>query len=230
MNMTNQDRSRWPQDGLNAVMLVAFGGFAVLCGCRSELITEEDKTESIVAHSGEPKSDPEVPSSRAESDQPPKPKFSGEALRLAAHDGKIEIVRQAIESGVDVQSTDAQGHTALHMAAYNGHSEIVKLLLKNGSQLDRRDGEGKTALIHASSGPFADAVEVLLEAGADVDIADRGEGFTALMTAASLGEKEVVAVLLEHGASKDLVDIDGDTARDFAVQRGHDDIVEMLEP
>ena len=203
-----------------AVVIVLF---LISIGCQSELITDEDKTETIVADAIKEIED------RPKPETPPAPKMSGDAFRLAAHDGNDELVREGIESGMDVTATDAQGHTALHMAAFNGHSEIIRLLLKAGSKVDERDGEGKTPLMHASSGDFPDAVKTLLEAKAEVDLIDSGEGFTALMTAAALGEKEIVEILLKHGAKKELVDIDGESAKDFAASRGHDEIVKLLD-
>ena len=206
--------------------MVALAVVLGLVGCRSELITEEDKVESIVADS---EAETESGETAAASPAAIVPKMSGDAFRMAAHEGNADLVREGIESGIDVTATDAQGHTALHMAAYNGHSDIVRMLLAAGCEVDRQDAEGKTALMHASSGDFADAVKTLLDADASIDMVDTGEGFTALMTAAALGEKEVVEVLLKHGANQDLVDADGETAKDFAVKSGHTEIVALLE-
>ena len=203
--------------------LVAFALFSAALGCRSELITDEDKTDAIVAGAEQ------TTEAESKAETPPSPKMSGDAFRVAAHDGNEALVREGIESGIDVTTTDAQGHTALHMAAYNGHSDIIRVLLKAGCEVDRRDAEGKTPLMHASSGDFADAAQTLLDADAGIDLVDSGEGFTALMTAAALGEKEVVELLLKRGANKDLVDIDGESAKDFAASRGHDEIVKLLE-
>jgi ankyrin repeat protein len=75
-------------------------------------------------------------------------RISDEDVRIAAYEGKMGTVRDAIESGSDVNVTDPEKSlTALHMAAYNGHSEIVKLLIDHGATIDCRDAEGKTPLI-----------------------------------------------------------------------------------
>ena len=157
------------------------------------------------------------------------PTYSDEAFRYAAHDGNIDLVRQAIASGTEVDAADpVQGYTALLMAAYNGHADVVKLLIDNNAKVDARDREGKTPLIHASSGPFAKAAGLLIDGGADVDAAESTEGFTSLMTAAALGQTEVVQLLLRRGADKNLSDADGDTALSHAKNAGHQEIVKLL--
>ena len=158
------------------------------------------------------------------------PQISNDAFRMAAYEGRLESVRSAIESGIDVNGVDStRSLTALHMAAYNGHTETVKYLIEQGAKVDCRDDEGKTPLIHASTGPFAKSVQALLEAGADVNARDTTEGFTPLMMAAGLGQPEVVEVLLAHNADKSLVDDDQESAADHAKNSGHDKIVEMLK-
>ena len=49
------------------------------------------------------------------------------------------------------------------------------------------------------------------------------------MFAAAEGQRDVVQVLLRHNANVSVRDVDGDTARDFAAQKGHGEIVRMLE-
>ncbi|MDA8745372.1 ankyrin repeat domain-containing protein [Rubripirellula amarantea] len=156
--------------------------------------------------------------------------YSDDAFRMAAYEGKLDIVERAIESGIEVDCVDAsKGHTALLMAAYNGHAPVVRFLINHDAKVDARDNEGKTPLIHACSGPFAETAEMLIDAGADVNAADSTEGFTPLMTAAALGEKEVVELLLEKNANVATTDDDGDTALSHAQNAGHSEIVTLLE-
>jgi ankyrin repeat protein len=146
----------------------------------------------------------------------------------AALDGKIETVRQAIEAGVDVNATDEQQRTALMFASFNGHASVVKLLLEKDALLGHRDAAGRTALMFAATGANAESVELLLEAGAEVNAVDTGEKFTALMHAAAEGQVKVVQVLLKYKADPAIRDVDGDTARDFATQNAHSEVVLLL--
>ena len=114
-------------------------------------------------------------------------------------------------------------------AAFNGHRHVVGYLLTLGAKVDSKDSNGRTALMYASSGPYAETVEVLLDAGAEVNTQGSLEGFTALMTAAAEGQIEVVRLLLERGADPSLEDVDGDSALSFSREKGHTEIVELLE-
>jgi ankyrin repeat protein len=220
---------------------------AALSGC-SNSSTETSKSESSgapgsVAATQRPKKE-SAPDKAATKVEPssvtddtadkgkakPTPKISGDAFRMAAYEGRLDSVRSAIESGMDINLADpTRSLTALHMAAYNGHTETVNYLIKQGATVDCRDSEGKTPLIHACTGPFAKAAEALIGAGADIDARDSTEGFTPLMMAAGLGQTEVVEVLLKHQADKTLVDNDNESAADHARNSGHDEIVALLK-
>jgi ankyrin repeat protein len=151
------------------------------------------------------------------------PAFLEDALN-----GRIEEVRKAIEAGVDVNASDEDQRTALLFAAFNGHTAVAKLLLDQNASLEHRDAAGRTALMFAASGPNAETVELLAEAGAEVNAVDTDEKFTALMHAAAEGQVKVVEVLLKHNADPAIQDADGDTARDFATNNGHAEVVRLL--
>jgi ankyrin repeat protein len=156
------------------------------------------------------------------------PNSSGQALRNAAHDGRIEMVRSSLEKGTRPDAQDPNGRTALMMASYNGHFETVRLLLEHGAKVGLQDQFGRTALMYAASGPFPKTVRLLLDKGADENRRDKEEGFTALMFAAAEGQAHVIRVLLAHGTDVTMTDKDGDTALDFAKKNGHQEAVEIL--
>ncbi len=155
--------------------------------------------------------------------------LSASDLRDASLNGNIELVRQAILQGVDVQDADELDRTAMMFAAYNGHTEIVQLLAKEGTEINKVNSEGRTSLMFAASGPFPETVEFLLENGASPNAKDNIEGWTPLMYAAAEGNTEVVELLLEYGADPNMEDTDGEKAIDFASNNGHTDVVTLLE-
>jgi ankyrin repeat protein len=220
--------------------LMAVGSVLLLAGCGDSRESSPSSTSSAATSGAAANSETSRDSragaglqgapSRALKTARPTPQISEEAFRLAAHDGRLDSVRGAVESGIDVNSADAsRALTALHMAAFNGHVETVKYLLEKGAVVDCRDSEGKTPLIHACTGPFAAAARVLIEAGADVNARESTEGFTPLMMAAGLGQPEVVRLLLEKQADKSLLDQDQESAADHARNSGHAEIVEILK-
>ena len=93
--------------------------------------------------------------------------------------------------------------------------------------MNTADRRGLTPLIWASASGNAELVRQLLESGAAVD-RRANDGTTALMLASSNGFAEVVRALLLRGA--DVAAAKGGVkARQFALARGHADVVTLLE-
>ncbi len=146
-----------------------------------------------------------------------------------AYNGNLAAIKEFVTKGTPVDSTIDDKSTALMWAAFNGHTPVVAYLLDHGATVDAKDMNGRTALLFAASGPFAETVGLLLRNGADVNVQGKAEGFTALMMAASEGHLDVARVLLFNGADVDVVDRDGDTAKKFAKEKGHPEMLKLLE-
>jgi ankyrin repeat protein len=151
------------------------------------------------------------------------------ALTENAFAGKLEKTQQLVSAGVSVNVRDADKRTPLMWAAFNGHTPVASFLLGQGAEVDAKDNNGRTALMYAASGPFQEIVELLLKNGAEINTQGTLEGFTALMTAAAEGQLEVVRLLLIYGANPDIKDHDGDTAENFAKEKGHAAVVSLLK-
>ena len=157
-------------------------------------------------------------------------KPAGESVFKAALRGDIDTIKAALADNVDCNSKDPERETTLLMlASFDGHTELMELLIKKGCDLNVQDVEGRTALMYCASGDNVDAVKVLLDAGASVNVTDKAEHFTALMYAAAEGRLDVVKLLLDYNADCTKKDIDGDTARTFASNNGHYDVVEAID-
>lgn len=161
--------------------------------------------------------------------QPPGQPGESEDLLQAALEGRADEVHLILQTGMDINSTDEEGHTALMFAAFNGHASIVLELVGRGAIVDQPDQQGRTALLYAATGPFPETVKILLDHGADPNQVDTGEHFSPLMHAAAEGHLEVVKLLIENGADPSLKDIDGDLAETFARQAGHLEVAAYLE-
>jgi hypothetical protein len=89
-------------------------------------------------------------------------------LMLAVIQGEVEVARELIEKGADVNKT---GWTPLHYAASKGHLELIHLLLDEDAYIDAESPNGTTPLMMAagySENPMA--CKVLLDEGADPSI------------------------------------------------------------
>ncbi|MCU4155160.1 ankyrin repeat domain-containing protein [Carboxylicivirga sp. A043] len=147
----------------------------------------------------------------------------------AALNGNIDLVQKAIDSGVDIEARNENGYTALMLSGYNGHHHIIKLLLEHKPNIDAVDGLNRTALMFASTGPFEAAVEVLIKAGANVNAIDSHENWTPVMFAAGEGQLGVIKLLVANGADLNKVDIDGESALDFAQTNGHTEAAKYIQ-
>lgn len=160
---------------------------------------------------------------------PPTPEAIA-AFAEAAFKGDTLHVTQALEQGMPVDQLDKDKNSALMLASFNGNTETMQVLLDAGADVTLREGNtSRTALMFAASGPFPVAVRLLLENGSEINAIDSHENFTALMFAAAEGLPPVVDILLAAGADPSLKDTDGDTAGDFAQQRGFSALAKKLK-
>ena len=75
-------------------------------------------------------------------------------IHKAAELGNIEVVKQHLANGVDVNAKDAWGGTPLHYAASGGHKEIVELLIAKGAAVNAKRSDGGTPLDWAEETGF----------------------------------------------------------------------------
>ena len=83
----------------------------------------------------------------SQSPEPSTAKTPNISIQDAAEDGNIEVVKQHIAAGTDVNAKDEIGWSPLHGAAVKGHKEVAELLIANGADVNAKDGIGgkKTA-------------------------------------------------------------------------------------
>ena len=93
-------------------------------------------------------------------------------LLSASSEGKLDTIKQLLETGTEVDMQDGDGVSALMLACQNGHKEAAKLLLERGAQVDLRDNYGWSSLMWASNEGQTEVVKLLLERGAQVDLQD----------------------------------------------------------
>lgn len=164
------------------------------------------------------------------------PKERDEALRTAALDGDLELVKALLNAGADPKCTDRDGDSVLMLAVASANADVVEFLLRAGLNVSDPNHDGQTPLIVAGATGRAKIVSLLLKAGADKNAAD-ARGMTALMLAAENADTAgAVDALLQAGADPNLKDNQGRTALQIA-ERAHkfnrsgaEEVINLLKP
>ncbi len=148
-------------------------------------------------------------------------------LQRAALLGQVEVTKELLGRGADVNQRNPLGLTALHAAARSASAQVVKLLLEKGADpnlvatLKKQPQAGEdsnlqqlspqqqepwsTPLLTAVVRFNTAAASALLEGGAKPDLYGPGEQ-TPLLVAARLSHTNLIGSLLRHGADIKQVD------------------------
>jgi ankyrin repeat protein len=149
----------------------------------------------------------------------------------AAAGGQLVRLRALLRTAPQLansQSTD--GATPLGLAAFFGRRDAVEVLLDAGANINTlaTNPAFPFAPLHsAMSAGHRDVFDLLLARGADVNLREGG-GITALHEAAGLGNLQYVELLLAAGASASAKDDHGKLPEDFARERKHDAVAQLL--
>lgn len=111
-----------------------------------------------------------------------------------AREGRAEELAAALDQGIPVNLTNANGDTLLILAAYREQPEVVRLLLERGADVDRLNDRGQTALVCAVFRNHEPIARMLLEAGADASLGHQ----TPEAVAAFFALPEMTRLLAEH--------------------------------
>ncbi len=95
-------------------------------------------------------------------------------LTVAAGAGDIDLVKEVLKRGDNVNERDSSGGTALHYAVLNRQSDAVVILLERGADVNARTNRGLTPLGLAELKGFDDIRTILLSAATVVPPANGG--------------------------------------------------------
>ena len=150
-------------------------------------------------------------------------------LTAACEQGDLELVKQHLEKGTDVNLQDDDGQTPIMIACREGHMDIANILIKSNASVNLSDKAGSTPLTAASKQGNDDIIELLLQNGASIDDID-SEGRTALHHACFGASIECVQTLLKHEASTTIKDKQHETPYDVAKRMGITTLCKILQP
>ncbi|EEH22878.2 hypothetical protein PABG_05089 [Paracoccidioides brasiliensis Pb03] len=149
------------------------------------------------------------------------------ALLVAAHCGKDDIVRLLIYHNANIDVQDSTLSTPLHLAASRGHTGVLRLLLEEVADVDLKNANGMTAFWLSAAYGHTEAARMLLAHGSKINTRTADQ-MTALHVAAKNGDKEITALLLRYGADIEAKDVNMMAAIHHACEGGHVAVLELL--
>jgi len=129
--------------------------------------------------------------------------------QIRAMSRNVEVIKDLIAEGVDVNIESFNGTTPLHVAIEKENLEIVEFLISKGANVHvLRDWHNGNTLLHWAAGKDnLDIVKLLVSKGLDVNAKDKG-GLTPLHTAAKNPNVAIAEFLITQGA-----DVNAECAR-----------------
>ena len=136
-------------------------------------------------------------------------------IHEAAGTGNINLVKQLLADGVDIDAPDLDG-TPLQWALIENQMEVATLLLERGADPNVKGWDG-TLLESAAINGNIELTKLLLKHGANPNI---GDSSTPLIRAVQNGNAELVDILVANGANPSKPASDGTTPLHEAAQSG----------
>lgn len=94
------------------------------------------------------------------------------ALHRAAYTGQIDVVKDLLDKGADVN--EWHGGTPLMSASASGQIDVAKLLIARGANVNTMDTRGASALGYAASSGNTDMIKFLIDHSANIEKAAIG--------------------------------------------------------
>ena len=122
-------------------------------------------------------------------------------LHMATILGEIDLVKELIQNGHQVNRQTRKNVTPLHLAVFLDRNEIVTLLLKNGANPNQPSVPYIETPFHmAAIWGKKHAIEMMLYYGADLE-SKIGSGYSVLHLAIAYGHCELAKMLMKKGVN-----------------------------
>ena len=157
------------------------------------------------------------------------PNKKGEMLmgELKKYNPNLDLVRDLITLGANLNWQGEYGYAALHWCAMNYRLEITKMLIDAGADLNVQDENGMTALHLCAAYNRIEVAKMLIDAGADLNVQDWRLSYTPLHECARKSYPEIAKMLIDAGADKTIQDDDGKLPYEIAKTQ---ELKKLLKP
>ena len=140
---------------------------------------------------------------------------------IGVYSGNINIIREQLDKGVDVNAINESRQTALHVTQ---KEEIAQILIERGANVNARDDMEMTPIFNKE----VKIAEILLDAGADIN-ARSAKGNTPFLWYTYCGDLDGVRFLVSRGADINICNADNQNAVNIAEQfHPHTDVIQYL--
>jgi ankyrin repeat protein len=157
-------------------------------------------------------------------------KYKTDMLLIAVKNNDVDCVKLLLEYKANIDVHDRSGMNCFHVACQEKNFEILTVLLSfEHTSLNSVDNQGRSALHNAVANNDLKSVDALLNAGIDVNIQDQKDGDSALHVACKLNLIDLVQRLIKAKPQLSVWNLAKMTAVECAAERGHEEIVAMLE-
>lgn len=149
------------------------------------------------------------------------------SIHIAQED--MDICKDFLEAGIDVNCRDSAGTPMLCIAARSGKKEAIEWLVKNGAEIDAISKDrGYSAVMDAVWKLSPDIVELLIKLGANLNFVSN-DGQTALIVATGSSNTAICEMLVKNGADPCFKDHMGMSALDYARLFKKDTLVDLYQ-
>ncbi|MCW2256826.1 ankyrin repeat protein [Providencia alcalifaciens] len=114
----------------------------------------------------------------------------------AAKQGQLDILKNSLKNGVDINVTNRQGRTAIVNASLNKHYECVSFLISAGADINKQDQTCFNPFLLSCLNNDLTLLRIILPANPDLDLLTRFGG-VGITPASEKGHVEIVRELLE---------------------------------
>ncbi|MEY0598436.1 ankyrin repeat domain-containing protein [Providencia alcalifaciens] len=114
----------------------------------------------------------------------------------AAEQGQLELLKNCLEKGVDINTTNRQGCTAIVNASLNKHYECVSFLISAGADINKQDQTCFNPFLLSCLNDDLTLLRLVLPAKPNLDLLTRFGG-VGITPASEKGHVDIVRELLE---------------------------------